>query len=126
MVPEGGFRPAQFLHLSVSHSVHRGVSADTPWANTPMSDAPLPPEMATAAGGTYPTEMHSCLSSLFAVESQLQFICTRLKCVSVTRGFIPKLKRETVKICNNMAINLTYLLCGNNAVVRKPLMGNFS
>ena len=65
-------------------------------------------------------------SSLFAMESQLQFICTRLKCVSLTRGFILMLKRETVKICNNMAINLTYLLCCNNAVVRNPLMGEFS
>ena len=72
-----------FLHLSVSHSVHRGgrclgrhppPQADTP---PPQADTPPgrhlsvilftgeclarhPPPTATAADGTYPSGMHSC------------------------------------------------------------------
>ena len=42
-----------FLHLSVSHSVHRG-------SLSPPCRHPHPPEMATEAGGTHPTGMHSC------------------------------------------------------------------
>ena len=61
-----------FLHLSISHSVHRGVSASVhagihpgqtppPWADTPLLSRP-PPPMATAVDGTHPTEMHSCFA----------------------------------------------------------------
>ena len=35
-----------------------------PGGSTPRADPP-PGEMATAADGTYPTGMHSCLNSLF-------------------------------------------------------------
>ena len=59
-----------FLRLSVSHSVH-GREVYTPWADTPRlgrdspSRHPLgrhpPLETATAAEGTHPTGMHSCL-----------------------------------------------------------------
>ena len=31
-----------------------------PRADTPQADTDTPPEMATAAGGTHPTGMHSC------------------------------------------------------------------
>ena len=41
-----------FLHLSVSHSVHRG--GGTPRGQT------SPPKMATEAGCTDPTGIHSC------------------------------------------------------------------
>ena len=65
-------RKGNVLHLSVSHSVHRGVSAPmhagihTPLVrHPPQSDHPPPPP-ATAADGTRPTGMHSCLS-LFLV-----------------------------------------------------------
>ena len=67
-----------FLHLSVSHSVHgggggclvlgawsRGVCA---WSQGgPGRD---PPEMATAAGGTHPTGMHSCYILIFTVRKR--------------------------------------------------------
>ena len=59
-----------FLHLSVSHSVHRGVSAPvhvgihTPGQTPPWVDTPCPVHagiyMATAADGLHPTGMHSC------------------------------------------------------------------
>ena len=60
-----------FLHLSVSHSVHRGVGgclwqkppqADTSWADTFLGRIPqqTPPETATAADGTHHTGMYSC------------------------------------------------------------------
>ena len=76
-----------FLHLSVSHSVHRGVSASlhagihtpTPWEQTPPQEADnpqkqaLPPEQTPPcavhagrygqqAGGTHPAGMHTSLS----------------------------------------------------------------
>ena len=44
------------LHLSVSHSVHGGVWADTPYADP--SEQTL--HASTAADGTHPTGMHSC------------------------------------------------------------------
>ena len=76
-----------FLHLSISHSVHRRVSATihtgihTPcWADTPAPfgrhpqvDIPLsshpfgidtPEQTATVTDGTHPTEMLSCLGSI--------------------------------------------------------------
>ena len=47
-----------FLHLFISHSVHRGgVWADTPLGKHPPWAAPFP-QTATAAGGTHPTGMH--------------------------------------------------------------------
>ena len=68
-----------FLHLSVSHSVHRGASAsvhagmhtsteaDTPWKQTPPLEADTPTPRAVhagregqQAGGTRPTGMHIC------------------------------------------------------------------
>ena len=44
---------------------------DTPWADTPPADAPPPwadtsPTTATAADGTHPTRMHSCLYNVTA------------------------------------------------------------
>ena len=46
-----------FLHLSVSHSVHRGSASVhagiPPWADTP------PLQTATVAGGMHPTGMHA-------------------------------------------------------------------
>ena len=57
-----------FLHLSVSHSVHRGVSASVhAGIHTPAGQThpPFPVhagiDSATAADGTHPTGMHSCL-----------------------------------------------------------------
>ena len=34
-LPQSGCGKVVFLHLSVSHSVNRGVWTDTPWADTP-------------------------------------------------------------------------------------------
>ena len=48
-----------FLHLSVFTSVHKGVY-------TPPRQIPPPrAETATAADGTHPTGMHSCLGSVY-------------------------------------------------------------
>ena len=70
--PQTKFAKVMFLHLSVSHSVHRGVCLSARW-NTPRDQAPpgpdnppgpgTPPpgaETATAADGTHPTGMYSC------------------------------------------------------------------
>ena len=66
--PQRSCNKVMFLHLSVSHSVHGGggVWQTTPWADTPTLNpvhagihAPLP--AATAADGTHPTGMLSCL-----------------------------------------------------------------
>ena len=65
-----------FLHLSVSHSVHRGgvcpsacwdtpppsrhsLGQTPPGQTPPRADTP-PQQTATAADGTHPTGMHSC------------------------------------------------------------------
>ena len=79
-----------FLHLSVSHSVHRGCTAP---GQPPLVDTPLPAdiplgrqptlETATAADGMYPTGMHSCclLTSLVTHLHLFNFIqqmCTKL------------------------------------------------
>ena len=81
-----------FLHPSVSHSVHRveGVCtspldrhplADTlpPRQTPPQADTsatPPPPETATAADGTHPTRMHSCLGYFIRFLSfHCQFMC---------------------------------------------------
>ena len=88
--PQRSCGKVMFLHLSVSHSVHRGRSvcgrhpqadthlgryprgrhprgrhpqADTPQAETPWADTPgrhSPGQTATAADSTHPTGMHSC------------------------------------------------------------------
>ena len=60
-----------FLRLSVSHSVHGGVYPSMHWGRHPLGrhspaqcmlgyTHPVPPA-ATAADGTHPTGMHSCL-----------------------------------------------------------------
>ena len=58
-----------FLHLSVSYSVHGGgVPGQVhphPWAGTPAWQVHLPHQQCMLgygqqAGGTNPTEMHSC------------------------------------------------------------------
>ena len=57
-------RKVMFLHLSVSHCVHRReVSASVlgyTLADTPLGRQPPPQQMATAADGTHPTGMLSC------------------------------------------------------------------
>ena len=91
--PQTKFAKVMFLHLSVSHSVHRGGSASVhtgipphthprsrhpPGADTPppprtrhppQSRLPLPgAETATAADGTHPTGMHSCCNLVSHIE----------------------------------------------------------
>ena len=39
----------------------RHCQADTPWVDTPLGQTPPPQQTATAADGTHPTGMHSCL-----------------------------------------------------------------
>ena len=51
-----------FLHLSVSHSVLRGVFAPVYAGIHSPRLATLPQQMATAADGTHPTGMHSCFA----------------------------------------------------------------
>ena len=64
---EGNYRPKRswckvmFLHLSVSHSVHKGCLAGILGQTPPQSDTPW--QMATAADGLHPTRMHSCFFS---------------------------------------------------------------
>ena len=67
-------RKVMFLHMSVNHSVHRGVcipaciKADTPrptacWDTLPPRSVNAgihAPPAATAADGTHPTGIHSC------------------------------------------------------------------
>ena len=56
-----------FLHLSVSHSVHWGMSASvhsgihTPLGRQPPCPVHVVIDMDTAVGGMHPTGMHSCL-----------------------------------------------------------------
>ena len=83
--PQKKFAKVMFLHLSVSHSVHRGVSASVhagipplgsrhPPEQTPSSsrhppgaDPPPGAETATAADGTHPTGMHSCFTYFYNI-----------------------------------------------------------
>ena len=68
--PQRSCGKVMFLHLSVSHSVHRGrgvcgrhPQAETPQAETPWADTPSrhsPGQTATTADSTHPTGMHSC------------------------------------------------------------------
>ena len=77
-----------FLHLSVSHSVHSGVSArhpqhrhpradtpqaDTPWAGTPQQTPPQP--VATAADGTHPTGMLFVYKLVFVLFQEEKIHC---------------------------------------------------
>ena len=79
--PPATFAKVMVLHPSVSHSVHRGghqahtqggnwgvwlggVSRPTPVGVCPGPGQGGPKQMATAAGGTHPTGMHSCLVSI--------------------------------------------------------------
>ena len=80
--PAMKFAKVMFLHLSVSHSVHGGgmVSQHVlqspgphPWGKLRvwpggewLSHAQ---QMATAAGGTHPTGMHSCCKSQWSLET---------------------------------------------------------
>ena len=52
-----------FLQLSVILFTGGGGCTPLPQADTPLGrpSAPRPPETATAADGTYPTGMHSCV-----------------------------------------------------------------
>ena len=75
-----------FLHLSVSHSVHRGVCPSaccytpprqTPPGQTPPRQTPPgrhPQQTATAADSTHPTGMHSCEFIKFIPVSSLALI----------------------------------------------------
>ena len=81
--PQHSCGKVMFLHLSVSHSVHRGMYPRMHWGRHPLgrhipvctgADIPLlgrhipactgvdtpPPPTATAEDGTHPTGMHSC------------------------------------------------------------------
>ena len=42
-----------------------------------LVETPPPPRTATAAGGTHPTGMHSCLGSCYVV--RYHFICVKLR-----------------------------------------------
>ena len=68
--PQTKFAKVMFLHLSVSHSVHGGggclVLGGLVPGEVPGGD-PHPPRMATAAGGTHPTGMLSCLNGISPV-----------------------------------------------------------
>ena len=99
-----------FLHLSVSHSVHRGVSAPVhagihpppeqtslpgqtppsplgrhlpPGQDSPPGRTSPPQQTATAADGTHPTGMHSCW----------QTPCQIIGSCSKIRGFRPLARR---------------------------------
>ena len=66
-----------FSQACVKNSVHRGGGvhtppgqtshprADTPPGQTPQTRQTPPQQMATAADGTHPTGMHSCLHTTF-------------------------------------------------------------
>ena len=67
--PQAKFAKVMFLHLSVSHSVHRGeyLGRYNPPGQVPPPPAGTPPLGAVhagrygqEAGGTHPTGMHSC------------------------------------------------------------------
>ena len=75
------FAKVMFLHLSVSHSVHRGCLPQCMLGYTPQplgADTPPPPGAGTPftvhagrygqqAGSTYPTGMHTCAVARFNV-----------------------------------------------------------
>ena len=71
--PQTKFAKVMFLHLSVSHSVHRGGTwagtppgRYTPWAGTPPG-AVHAGRYGQQAGSTHPTGMHSCLILEFSM-----------------------------------------------------------
>ena len=70
-----------FLHLSVSHSVHRGVSASVHAGIHPLgrhppphgqTAPPFPQQTVTAADGRHPSGMNSC--SVFFHMKQLTYL----------------------------------------------------
>ena len=76
------------LHLSVSHSVPRGICLSACWDTSPQEQTPLSPPGADTppgavhagrygqqAGGTHPTGMHTC--SLLALQTMLTFYLHR-------------------------------------------------
>ena len=96
--PQTKFAKVMFLHLSISHSVHRGVCLSACWdsrtpsgahtpqeqTHTPGADTPqeqTPPPCAVhagrygqQAGGTHPTEMHTCCLKIdFAQNTIIEF-----------------------------------------------------
>ena len=74
-------RSCDKVMFSVKNSVHRGVSARHPQADTPLGRHPRPPrqtpqadtpqQTATAADGPHPTGMHSCLHHVMLVNVKL-------------------------------------------------------
>ena len=79
--PQRSCSKVMFLHLSVSHSVHRGLSATRPQADTPKADplgrhplwayTPLAQCMlgySQQASGTHPTGMQTCFFRTFNIE----------------------------------------------------------
>ena len=105
-----------FLHLSVSHSVHRrgvclSASWDThpSWAGTPpWADTPIlgkyPPTMVTVADGTHPTGMLSCY---FCWCLHFEVIPTFLPLRSIRRVF-PTLSPVTTTFCLPQTSRLQY------------------
>ena len=86
-LPQTKFPKVVFLHLSVSHSVHRGVSRPTPKARpTPwgVSQHALrqtsPPRMATAAGGTHPTGIHASSFYFGTIMASFEHVILCLPC----------------------------------------------
>ena len=110
-----------YLHLSVSHSVHRGRGclADTPPGQTPP-DRHLPtckhppgqiaPPAATAADGMHPTGMLSCFNFIRFLKKQ--FVCShQLLPQKILRPFLEntKLHRENVLMMSK-SIAVTVLI----------------
>ena len=110
--PQTKFAKVMFLHLSVSHSVHRGgvclsvywdtitppppeqtpPGADPPGTRHPPPEQTPPPpgaETATAADGTHPTGMHSCCILVSHIEKNME---KNFTCLSVQRRDILRRK----------------------------------
>ena len=70
--PQRSCGKLMFLHLSVSHSVHRGeVYPSMHWGkhlrvDTPLGTTPPPGQTAIAVDGTHPNGMHTFKMSVFA------------------------------------------------------------
>ena len=78
-----------FLHLSVSHSVHGGVSASVHAGIHPLGrHSPPPPgqtplqQTVTAADGTHPSGMNSCSVFFFSHETADVFDACRINSCS--------------------------------------------
>ena len=61
--PQKKFAKVMFLHLSVSHSVHRGRGGLHPGGQTPSPSDTT--GYGQRAGGRHPTGMHSCFTYSF-------------------------------------------------------------